>query len=133
MLASEACHAADVIVVLVRDDDRGQMFGRNAEAASRRVTSDKPNPQSSRMRVVRTSTISALPWLPLPSEANLMHVPKFFRSAAGDHGTHRCSRYLRSSCSTVRMRVAASDFSGVPSALSTLTSVPGFASATTMR
>ena len=65
----EARHAAQVIGVLVGDDDRGEVAGARPSLPSRKAVSPSANPQSMRMRVRSRSTTSPLPELPLPREA----------------------------------------------------------------
>ena len=67
--ASEARHAACVIVMLVRDEDGGEIGGLEPQAPEPHHRFARLKPQSTRIRVVPDSTMSPLPSLPLPSEA----------------------------------------------------------------
>ena len=66
----ERRHAADMIAVLVRDEDRGDRSPASRPSRARRATvSRMPKPQSISTRVPPASTTRPLPSLPLPREA----------------------------------------------------------------
>src|SRR5258708_21033616 len=123
--ARETDHAANGIVVLMRDDDGRDVFGNEPETgkpghgSGKSKTAVEQQPRASRLDDQRIALTAA-------AQRSEPH-------SGSRHRGHRNDRYFNSCCSSARMRPAVGEVDFAPWASSTLTSLPCLAPATLMR